>query len=120
MSLAVGIRRHVRLTNFSCIDASVRAFMNERKPGPPVATLRFRSWEAAGRTAISIDRGEAVCVCVCVCVAPLFLRGFAVVPFSLYWSRTPPSFMSWHAVARLAVGVPEEEGQSRRTMFRHV
>ena len=23
--------RHVRLTNFSCIDASVRAFMNERK-----------------------------------------------------------------------------------------
>ena len=28
--------------------------------------------------------------------------------------------MSWHAVAGLAVGVPEEEGQSRRTMFRHV
>ncbi|CAJ1398919.1 unnamed protein product [Effrenium voratum] len=25
------VTRHVRLTNFSCIDASVRAFMNERK-----------------------------------------------------------------------------------------
>lgn len=33
----ISAHRHVRLTNFSCIDASVRAFMNERKCGVSVA-----------------------------------------------------------------------------------
>ena len=52
-----------------------------------------------------------MCVCACVCVAPLFLRGFAVVPFSLYWSRTPPCWMSQHEVVSPADGVPEEDGR---------